>query len=466
MPRNRKNNTVERLIVTPSKSEDLPIEELHPLTNLTNLEVAGQYRDTQLPPQIIRHLTKLKELYIETKEQFEELDLSSFWNLEGLHFSATINPADPLSIVPYPQRLIRMSISDAALSKADTNKLQLFSNLKDLRIFEEYGSTNPIEPLAIPHLPNLEKLALLVPTGSISPLNTKLTFLCVNEIAKKGNLRELSNLKVLEMHWVGSSKLDLLTNLESLRLLSEDEKNINDTLRSVSATLTALEVQSAYFELPSITKLSNLQSLDFSMVQGEFPLNVISSLASTLTQLKLQTIPQEEFPTLASFTKLKVLEVFRNNFGGPFPIYKLINLESLTSDGSSYLRAEDIQRLSNLTYLLVNNIPFDSVAAMTKLRDLIISYCDKVTDNTVTKLQSLTNLTSLQIQMQSGSTFTGVTLTRLTFLRELILATPYPIQVSEKELMQAMPKLSMCQFYVTTEEEDDDIDDEVDPEKQ
>jgi hypothetical protein len=217
-----------------------PVQDLHPLTNLTNLEQIDQ----RIPPDIYCHYINLRRLDLRSTVTKPIRNLTRFTKLDTITwlFDEENPPTyDPLLLIPNPLNLtyLALDVLDPPPNSINESTLERFSNLKRLIISK--GQTMVNLRFNIPHLPNLEVLKLQnYRVDSISNLNTKLTRLKITcDQINRSAIMYLESLQQLSIHSsVDCSGLDLLTNLRQLKL--NYSKEIDPDFQYLSA-LTQLE---------------------------------------------------------------------------------------------------------------------------------------------------------------------------------------------------------------------------------
>ncbi|MBD2177554.1 leucine-rich repeat domain-containing protein, partial [Pseudanabaena sp. FACHB-1998] len=191
-----------------------------------------------------------------------------------------------------------------------------------------------------------------------------------------------------------------LTNLQSLDLSYNSLSEIPDSITRLTNLQSLYLSNNSLSEIPdSITRLTNLQSLDLSY-------NSLSEIPDSITRLtNLQSLylsynSLSEIPdSITRLTNLQSLDLRNNSLSEiPDSITRLTNLQSLDLSNNSLSEIPDsITRLTNLQSLYLSNtrlseIP-DSITRLTNLQSLYLSYnsLSEIPDS-ITRLPKLTRL--------------------------------------------------------------------------
>jgi hypothetical protein len=468
-----------KLILNNARGLKTTEDVLFPLTTLTNLEIMDQ----KLPPKIIQHYVNCKSLSF-TFVEFDTLDLTLFSKLENLGFISPQTETNFLQSVPHNQFMTELLAAYIPRKIIDENALTRFPKLKFLLV--ETLREPDEECINLPHLPHLEDLILSATHvgDGLALAHEKLTKLLVEcSQIESSTLAALTNLRHLSLNF--SSREDLtirdlyfltaLNHLEHLALEFYDntkhwkeyttnqgqkyyynKRTMQTTwelpegaswtkvLRLISAEkLAGLEIRGP-LKMNHITKFGNLQSLELLGFQERTLSTEDFETLTNLTKLKLRKLAPQMGSAIAKMTKLKQLHISScsdNAQFDTFHIEKLVALEELVlfSNHSNLLTTSAIQDLP-LTHLSMgwqaDDTDMKIVAKITTLQSLILH--STVSDNAVLSLAGLSNLTRLTVNKPN---MTGVNLTLLTSLRQLHVSSSEPMEVTENELLQQMPRL-------------------------
>eukprot|EP00029_Vermamoeba_vermiformis_P012838 TRINITY_DN778_c1_g1_i1.p1 TRINITY_DN778_c1_g1~~TRINITY_DN778_c1_g1_i1.p1 ORF type:complete len:543 (+),score=67.87 TRINITY_DN778_c1_g1_i1:111-1739(+) len=450
---------LRKLILDNAIRNDFSVEDLHPLTNLTNLEEI----DRHLPAEIMRHFVKVKKINFTAMEQVQLLDLPRFSKLEEVDWypQSLADPptADPLLIVHHTQHVTKLAVDSVPRDTIDERNLTRYPNLKDLSILDFSGSNKRFD---MPYLPNLEFLNLRTNNiGSLAPVHEKLTNLLAQcRRLDCSSLESLTKLQMLYLEWsldeltiADLQVLTALTNLESLNLCyynyNFNQTDWNELFQFVSSNLTALEVREFECNLDHITKFGNLQSLEVIKFSGDA--SQLGTL-SNLTNLIVGDAQPEIFSAIETLTKLKRLEI-DNRFGNdldpsnaiPFHIGKLSALEKLSfSYEGARIDENEMQHLP-LTSLVIGwkvNANFLEIAAkLTGLDTLALRNAAQISDESLKQLSSLSNLTDLSMRQ---AVIRAADVTLLTSLQCLQIQSAVPLAYTSDDLKNILPQLYTC----------------------
>jgi hypothetical protein len=432
------------------------IEDMAPLTRLTNLEEAND-----LPSSITTRLANLKNI---TVSYSKSLDLSKFTQPESVIINSPF-AFDTLCIIPHTQRITKL-VSDTYSMREVPGGAAFFSfdeistrypRLKTL-CYKNGNAEN--EDFTFPYLPSLESIDVAVThvcnLAALHETLTSLTLYCRTidcpPLAALTNLRKLSiqlrskNLTADDMQF-----LIALTNLEYLKLRPRDPSigNWVETAQYITSDkMTALLLYGEQ-RVDYITKFSNLKELGVVefVPPGHYP--GIGSFPY-LTKLRFNDGTSKIFTFIESITTLKKLR-FNGAFSAPADS-AILNVEKLSA--LEHINFNNGERPNALIDICaIQHLPLKSfsvswavdqlaenVSSITTLEKIRLYDASLLTDQSISLLASLTNLTSLTLH-SVGSTVTGVTLTLLTSLQELEMRCVDPLKVDHNTLNKKMPRL-------------------------
>eukprot|EP00029_Vermamoeba_vermiformis_P012837 TRINITY_DN778_c0_g1_i1.p1 TRINITY_DN778_c0_g1~~TRINITY_DN778_c0_g1_i1.p1 ORF type:complete len:510 (-),score=19.58 TRINITY_DN778_c0_g1_i1:84-1613(-) len=353
---------LRKLIVGRAMRNNVPVEDLHPLTNLTNLEEA----DAFLPADIMYHVTSTKDINLISIEHAKLLDLARFSKLVDVQWFPRISDpprTDLLLAVPHTRNITRLCFDSIPRETIDETNLMRYYNLKELTVsgLSQEGNEKPFD---MPHLPNLEKLTLRVKNiGSLSQLHEKLTaFSARCERLHSPSLAALTKLQNFKLEWFMNEitltdlqVLTALTNLENLTLrynhYTNNSTDWTKAFQFISSALTALELHQIECKMDRITKFGNLKSLELTNFASENCAEL--GTLSNLTNLALGELRTEIFSVIETLTNLKRLTIDNsygfydasdpNNIPTVFHIVKLSGLEELSFGHFEGVQVEENQ---------------------------------------------------------------------------------------------------------------------------
>lgn len=438
-------------------NETLVIQEL-PFTNLINLEEAEE-----LPSEMKAYLTNLKKMaiYYPTKG----LELQKFSKLESLTIHSDVG-IEALCILPHTKDITQLSFGPIYNT---TRKLRQgealfgleevparFPRLKSLT-HREVNSNS--EPFNVPAFHSLECLNVSAEhIGNLSAVHETLTSLTLKcQILDCEPLATLTKLRSIcieiRSNGQGMHFLTALTNLENIKFRPYGMGSWEEVAGYItSEKLTSLNFPNGKQHFDSLAKFSNLKELGFGQILppgpsiGKFPY---------LTKLRFNHATAKDVPFIESLTTLKKLQFVGLLFGGlnTFPIEHMTALEHFKFNGGesqdSKIELSVLQPLKlKSLYISWQTDQFaENVSHITTLEKVYLRNASLLTDDSISLLATLTNLTSLTLHKVNEEKLTGVTLTLLTSLQVLEMQGGFePLQFDSVTLIKKMPRLYAAEF--------------------
>jgi hypothetical protein len=478
------------------KSDSVDIETEHvtheqwmQLSVLTNLEVWIPFAEL-VPFDLWQKLTKLTAWYTSAPEETLAPVLKQMANLKSLNFFESTKTW-PFALVPNPEKLtfLHMSAQEKIL-----HGREMWSRLTNLKIFS-YSEGEP-NSIKLSCLPSLEYLNIYRNSLPSFAKNTSLTQLRLDcETWSLPNTETIGRLKKLQKLHVNvpqdsAFQFQFLANLLQLTSLSLSSvhhvalSDLNNMLYpNIPQNLRTLQIDGVESDVGQLTHLTNLDSLTlFHQTTNSQYLSQLSNMTylfvthtnysqdfrsigklTRLHELCLDSTVEgvNDEVTIPDLSELVNLTVLRWGFQD-YPLDKLDQLKYLTkleelSIGSNDLKislenCDFLAGLTNLTNLKIDssvaNVDslWNSVVGLTNLQQLSVNEVDN--DDRLLLLSSFSNLTMLEIRMQSES-FSGVHLTAITSLQAIFYHSDGTKLAHKKaDILESMPYLITFSYFV------------------
>lgn len=458
----RLNSKIKHLDVSSNRIKN--VDFLYGMDSLTYLDI-GDNAIKDISP--LRALSNLKELSLYATDVKDLTPIAHLKRLVALDISGTgatnFSPIKGLT-----------SLETLWMTRVNVNSfdfLNKLTNLKTLNIDDTfYGTDDRIDGSPLKNLKKLENLymnrvffkdftflqsmkklkKLVAPISHVSTEDVKtniaLEHLEIKSIDLSG-LKNLTNLKYLDISDSGVSNIEPLSKLVNLRELNASDNKIEDiTPIAQLPKLEKLSLHDNYIERLPVLNLPCLTSLDISnnLLTDIQPLESLTKLKALsiennrikdftpLKKLPLEELDvSEESESSSSLIKDKELErVLREALNKPTgeitkndleklkelfilqeDIYSLEGLQyakNLTSLSISFASISDLSPLRNLTQLvsldLRNNKikDIEALSQLVNLEELNLSY------NRIEQINSLANLTKLKRLTLSGNKISDI----------------------------------------------------------
>ncbi len=398
----------------------------------------------------IKKLDLSSESYVETLEPLKEIN-----NLESINLdNNSFGKLDQFAFFPH---LKTLSIRSNQLDSLD--KLPVMNELEEFNAGE-----NPfISGLAkLKNIPNVKHLEL--PGIGVNDINAftelkKLENLDIsrNAISDFSALAKFPNLNSLNINSTFRGKLDSFPNISSLKNLDIGQNEIS-----------TVQVYEVFNKMKPCSNISTL-SIANNTITNLYALVNDGSTTIVFPNLEVLRAEANGMHTLAGvgvYQKLKELYAANNAIKDIDPVFKLTNLEVLSIEYNTIQKIEGIEQLRKLRYLNLSGCGirtgFASLASLSKLTDLNVAgnhisnikpftvikslrYLN-LTDNKVKDLSGIENLENLEELYLTQNRVTD--LTPLMKMKKLkILYLDYMKEEDLKKLRKALPECRINDSY-------------------
>jgi Leucine-rich repeat (LRR) protein len=314
-------------------------------------------------------------------------------------------------------------------------------------------------------------------------------------------LKNIPNVKTLELPGIGISDLNVFSELKKLEILDVSRNSISDfSLLNKLKNLKSLNANNTFRgKLDSFPALSSLTNLDigqneitasnsaliFNQLKNCVNISTLSVSNNTLSNLYSLISDGGSsiiFPNLevlyatnnniyaiagvGVYQKLKELYLANNQVKDIAPVFRLTNLEALSIEYNAIQKIEGIEQLKKLRYLNLSGCGirtgFNSLADLTKLTDLNVAGNNisnikpftsiktlrylNLTDNKVKDLNGIENLESLEELYITQNRLTDIT--PLMKLKKLKILYMDNIKAEDlKKLRNALPDCRINDSY-------------------
>ena len=355
---------------------DKNIEDLNPLSELSELRFLN-CSDTKVSDiNPIRNLNKIKELNISGTE-ISDISNLKYANVVQV-FKADNTQISDISVVSFFKDLNNLSLANTNVS--DINPLTVCINLTTLNL-----SRTQITNLApLTNLLNLYDLDISnTPVSNISPLHALVNLHFLNiEGTQVTDLAPLNNLDGLNEINFSNTQISDLMPLDKMSRLSKIycdnslvDKKMTDTFMSSNPNVLVIYETKAlelwWNALPSFWKdLLTDQAMTSKRPTKEELHSIIN-----IRNLKVNHFIQDAEP-ISRLTNIEFLDMSDSKIDDLSPLYGLHNLKSLNVKNTVVSDLSALYNLKNLKELNIENTDVKSLKSLYDLSNLSIIYAD------------------------------------------------------------------------------------------
>lgn len=355
---------------------DKNIEDLNPLSELSELRFLN-CSDTKVSDiNPIRNLNKIKELNISGTE-ISDISNLKYANVVQV-FKADNTQISDISVVSFFKDLNNLSLANTNVS--DINPLTVCINLTTLNL-----SRTQITNLApLTNLLNLYDLDISnTPVSNISPLHALVNLHFLNiEGTQVTDLAPLNNLDGLNEINFSNTQISDLMPLDKMSRLSKIycdnslvDKKMTDTFMSSNPNVLVIYETKAlelwWNALPSFWKdLLTDQAMTSKRPTKEELHSIIN-----IRNLKVNHFIQDAEP-ISRLTNIEFLDMSDSKIDDLSPLYGLHNLKSLNVKNTVVSDLSALSNLKNLKELNIENTDVKSLKPLYDLSNLSIIYAD------------------------------------------------------------------------------------------
>ncbi len=355
---------------------DKNIEDLNPLSELSELRFLN-CSDTKVSDiNPIRNLNKIKELNISGTE-ISDISNLKYANVVQV-FKADNTQISDISVVSFFKDLNNLSLANTNVS--DINPLTVCINLTTLNL-----SRTQITNLApLTNLLNLYDLDISnTPVSNISPLHALVNLHFLNiEGTQVTDLAPLNNLDGLNEINFSNTQISDLMPLDKMSRLSKIycdnslvDKKMTDTFMSSNPNVLVIYETKAlelwWNALPSFWKdLLTDQAMTSKRPTKEELHSIIN-----IRNLKVNHFIQDAEP-ISRLTNIEFLDMSDSKIDDLSPLYGLHNLKSLNVKNTVISDLSALSNLKNLKELNIENTDVKSLKPLYDLSNLSIIYAD------------------------------------------------------------------------------------------
>lgn len=355
---------------------DKNIEDLNPLSELSELRLLN-CSDTKVSDiNPIRNLNKIKELNISGTE-ISDISNLKYANVVQV-FKADNTQISDISVVSFFKDLNNLSLANTNVS--DINPLTVCINLTTLNL-----SGTQITNLApLTNLLNLYDLDISnTPVSNISPLHALVNLHFLNiEGTQVTDLAPLNNLDGLNEINFSNTQISDLMPLDKMSRLSKIycdnslvDKKMTDTFMSSNPNVLVIYETKAlelwWNALPSFWKdLLTDQAMTSKRPTKEELHSIIN-----IRNLKVNHFIQDAEP-ISRLTNIEFLDMSDSKIDDLSPLYGLHNLKSLNVKNTVVSDLSALSNLKNLKELNIENTDVKSLKPLYDLSNLSIIYAD------------------------------------------------------------------------------------------
>lgn len=355
---------------------DKNIEDLNPLSELSELRFLN-CSDTKVSDiNPIRNLNKIKELNISGTE-ISDISNLKYANVVQV-FKADNTQISDISVVSFFKDLNNLSLANTNVS--DINPLTVCINLTTLNL-----SRTQITNLApLTNLLNLYDLDISnTPVSNISPLHALVNLHFLNiEGTQVTDLAPLNNLDGLNEINFSNTQISDLMPLDKMSRLSKIycdnslvDKKMTDTFMSSNPNVLVIYETKAlelwWNALPSFWKdLLTDQAMTSKKPTKEELHSIIN-----IRNLKVNHFIQDAEP-ISRLTNIEFLDMSDSKIDDLSPLYGLHNLKSLNVKNTVISDLSALSNLKNLKELNIENTDVKSLKPLYDLSNLSIIYAD------------------------------------------------------------------------------------------
>lgn len=355
---------------------DKNIEDLNPLSELSELRFldCSDTKVSDINP--IRNLNKIKELNI------SETDVADISNLKYANvvqvFKADNTPISDISVVSFFKDLNNLSLANTNVN--DINPIAVCTNLTTLNL----SGTQITDLTPLTNLLNLYDLDISnTPVSNISPLHALVNLHFLNiEGTQVTDLSPINNLDGLNEINFSNTQISDLMPLDKMSRLSKIycdnslvDKKMTDTFMSSNPNVLVIyetkALESWWNALPSFWKdLLTDQAMTSKRPTKEELHSIIN-----IRNLKINHFIQDAEP-ISRLTNIEFLDMSDSKIDDLSPLYGLHNLKSLNVKNTVVSDLSALSNLKNLKELNIENTDVKSLKPLHDLSNLSIIYAD------------------------------------------------------------------------------------------
>ena len=355
---------------------DKNIEDLNPLSELSELRLLN-CSDTKVSDiNPIRNLNKIKELNISGTE-ISDISNLKYANVVQV-FKADNTQISDISVVSFFKDLNNLSLANTNVS--DINPLAVCINLTTLNL----SGTQITDLAPLTNLLNLYDLDISnTPVSDISPLHALVNLHFLNiEGTQVTDLAPLNNLDGLNEINFSNTQISDLMPLDKMSRLSKIycdnslvDKKMTDTFMSSNPNVLVIYETKAlelwWNALPSFWKdLLTDQAMTSKRPTKEELHSIIN-----IRNLKVNYFIQDAEP-ISRLTNIEFLDMSDSKIDDLSPLYGLHNLKSLNVKNTVVSDLSALSNLKNLKELNIENTDVKSLKPLYDLSNLSIIYAD------------------------------------------------------------------------------------------
>lgn len=355
---------------------DKNIEDLNPLSELSELRFldCADTKVSDINP--IRNLNKIKELNI------SETDVADISNLKYANvvqvFKADNTPISDISVVSFFKDLNNLSLANTNVK--DINPIAACTNLTTLNL----SGTQITDLAPLTNLLNLYDLDISnTPVSNISPLHALVNLHFLNiEGTQVTDLAPINNLDGLNEINFSNTQISDLMPLDKMSRLSKIycdnslvDKKMTDAFMSSNPNVLVIyetkALESWWNALPSFWKdLLTDQAMTSKRPTKEELHSIIN-----IRNLKVNHFIQDAEP-ISRLTNIEFLDMSDSKIDDLSPLYGLHNLKSLNVKNTVVSDLSALSNLKNLKELNIENTDVKSLKPLYELSNLSIIHAD------------------------------------------------------------------------------------------
>ena len=355
---------------------DKNIEDLNPLSELSELRFLDCANTKVSDINPIRNLNKIKELNI------SETDVADISNLKYANvvqvFKADNTPISDISVVSFFKDLNNLSLANTNVK--DINPIAVCTNLTTLNL----SGTQITDLTPLTNLLNLYDLDISnTPVSNISPLHALVNLHFLNiEGTQVTDLSPINNLDGLNEINFSNTQISDLMPLDKMSRLSKIycdnslvDKKMTDAFMSSNPNVLVIyetkALESWWNALPSFWKdLLTDQAMTSKRPTKEELHSIIN-----IRNLKVNHFIQDAEP-ISRLTNIEFLDMSDSKIDDLSPLYGLHNLKSLNVKNTVVSDLSALSNLKNLKELNIENTDVKSLKPLHDLSNLSIIYAD------------------------------------------------------------------------------------------
>ena len=355
---------------------DKNIEDLNPLSELSELRFLDCANTKVSDINPIRNLNKIKELNI------SETDVADISNLKYANvvqvFKADNTPISDISVVSFFKDLNNLSLANTNVK--DINPIAVCTNLTTLNL----SGTQITDLTPLTNLLNLYDLDISnTPVSNISPLHALVNLHFLNiEGTQVTDLSPINNLDGLNEINFSNTQISDLMPLDKMSRLSKIycdnslvDKKMTDTFMSSNPNVLVIyetkALESWWNALPSFWKdLLTDQAMTSKRPTKEELHSIIN-----IRNLKVNHFIQDAEP-ISRLTNIEFLDMSDSKIDDLSPLYGLHNLKSLNVKNTVVSDLSALSNLKNLKELNIENTDVKSLKPLYELSNLSIIHAD------------------------------------------------------------------------------------------